>query len=74
MSKSLRVTDLTVDQFQELIRQTVQETVAEVMLEFLLTAQMESELALDAELADSIRASMSQSHLPIDRTPAKVDD
>ncbi len=53
MGTQLRVSDLTVDQLQRLIKKTVQESVAEVMLEFLITAQLEADMTQEAEMVEA---------------------
>lgn len=53
MGTQLRVSDLTVEQLQRLIKKTVQESVAEVMLEFLITAQLEADMTQEAEMVEA---------------------
>ena len=53
-----KISDLTVSQLQKLIRETVQEAVAEVMIEFSIAAEMDEQVAYEAELNDYLRNSM----------------
>jgi len=53
-----KVSDLTVKQLQELIRETVQEAVAEVMIEFSVVAEVEEQLRYEAEMVDSLRSAL----------------
>lgn len=75
MGTPIRVTDLTVDQLQRLIKKTVQESVAEVMLEFLMTAQIEGEIALEAELVEAVHgARQRKAKRKRDTQSLKLDD
>lgn len=56
--KEPKIADLTVSQFQKLIRETVQEAVAEVMIEFSIAAEMDERVEYEAELTDYLRNSM----------------
>lgn len=53
-----RIADLTVEEFQALIRQTVQEAMAEVMVEFSAAAERDAELTYQAEMTDLLRSSL----------------
>ena len=60
MDPQTRIADLTVEQLQAIIRQTVQESVAEVMIDILLTAQYEADIDHDpirshTTLTDSLK-------------------
>lgn len=67
-----RVADLTVDELQRMIRETVQQAVAEVMIEFAVTAQFDEQLAYEAEMNDLLRASLQRQALPSPDRP--LDD
>lgn len=54
----VKISDLTVSQLQQLIRETVQEAVAEVLIEFNAMAQAEEQIRLEAELAEYLRNNM----------------
>lgn len=60
MNNETRISDLTISQFNALVRKTVQESIAEVLLEFSLAAEYEAELVQQAEMNDMIRASLSE--------------
>jgi hypothetical protein len=53
-----KISELTVSQLQQLIRETVQEAVAEVIIEFNAIAEAEEQLRLEAEMTDYLRATM----------------
>ena len=69
-----KISELTVSQLQQLIRETVQEAVAEVIIELNAMAEAEEQLRLEAEMTDYLRATMQGwSHdEPLD--PHKLDD
>lgn len=50
-----KISDLTVSQLQELIRQTVQEAVAEVLIEFSIAAEADVRITEEAEMLDYLR-------------------
>ena len=50
-----RISDLTVSEFQQLIRATVQEAVAEVIIEFQAVAEAEEQLRYEAEMTEYLR-------------------
>jgi hypothetical protein len=51
----IRIADLTVGQLESLIKVTVQEAMAEVLMEFSIAAELEAEVAYQAEVTDCIR-------------------
>ena len=69
-----KVSDLTVSQLQEIIRQTVQEAVAEVIIELNVMAEAEQQIEMEAAMTDYLRSTMQgldntdKIHLP------KLDD
>jgi len=50
-----KISDLTVDELQHLIKKTVQKSVAEVMIEFVMVADLEAQVAYEAEMTDIVR-------------------
>lgn len=52
------ITELTVRELQELIRQSVKTSVAEAMAEFALEADAEAQVVYEAELNDRLRQEM----------------
>ncbi len=72
-----KVSELTVSELQELIKSTVQKSVAEVMIEFAIVADIEAQIAYEAEMNDLLRHEMqSYNNMPaldITGSPA-VDD
>ena len=71
------IAELTVGELEELIRRTVKNSVAEVMVEFALEADVEAQIAYDAEINDMLRQEI-QSGRPIGDLElafaSKVDD
>jgi metal-dependent amidase/aminoacylase/carboxypeptidase family protein len=68
-----KISDLTVSQLQELIRQTVQEAVAEVLIEFSIAAEADARITEEAEMMDYLRT--LQPATPRTRpTPSRADD
>jgi hypothetical protein len=71
------IAELTVSELEDLIKRTVKSSVAEVMIEFALEADVEAQVAYDAEINDLLRAEMQtvgtmrRSELA---APTKVDD
>jgi hypothetical protein len=67
-----KISDLTVSQLQELIRQTVQEAVAEVLIEFSIAAEADARITEEAEMMDYLRTLQT----PAPRRPAqsRADD
>ena len=55
-----RISDLTVSELQALIRKTVQEAVAEVIIEFSIAAELDEQIAREAELNAYLRDSLHQ--------------
>ena len=53
-----RITELTVGELEEVIKRTVRKSVAEVMIEFAMEADMEAQIAYEAELNDMLRNEM----------------
>lgn len=62
--KDERIADLTVDQLQALIRETVQQAMTEVLIEFAAAAEMDARLSYEAEMVDYMRASL-QGKMPV---------
>ena len=69
-----KISELTVSELEQLIRDTVQEAVAEVIIEFSLAAEMEAELQREAELADYLRTTLQNNALPIAFGAPHLDD
>lgn len=59
MDKTL-VSDLTIEELQAIIRETVQQAVAEVMIEFAAAAEVDAQLTYNAEMSDYLRETMQQ--------------
>jgi hypothetical protein len=67
-----KISDLTVSQLQELIRQTVQEAVAEVLIEFSIAAEADARITEEAEMMDYLRTIQPASaRRP---SPSRADD
>ena len=58
--KDLKISDLTIDQFRQLIKETVQESVVEVLIEFQIMADAEEQLRYEAEMTDYLRMTMGR--------------
>jgi hypothetical protein len=69
-----KISELTVSELQELIRSTVQEAVAEVIIEFSLAAELDEQLAREAEMTDLIRNTLHGTPHPAYMGMTKVDD
>lgn len=71
-----RIADLTVEQLETLIKQTVQQAVAEVLIEFSIAAEIEEEITSRAEITDYLRAAFQERPLPLRHTEsaAELDD
>jgi L-aminopeptidase/D-esterase-like protein len=54
----MKITDMSVQDLQRLIRETVQEAVAEVIVEFSVAVEAEEKLRYEAEMADILRSSL----------------
>lgn len=68
-----RIAELTVEELQKLIRETVQEAVAEVMIEFAMAAELDADIAVRAEMADYLRTFLLDRPNLVNR-PIKLDD
>lgn len=72
-----KISELTVSELQDLITKTVQKSVAEVMIEFVMVADIEAQIAYEAEMNDLVRSELqSYGKVPaydMGRTP-KIDD
>jgi len=55
MDSKQSINELTVEQLQSLIRNTVQEAVAEVMIEFAIASEIDEELQHEADMVDNLR-------------------
>jgi len=53
-----KVSELTVSELEDLIKTTVQKSVAEVMIEFAMVADIEAQIAYEAEMNDLLRHEM----------------
>jgi hypothetical protein len=72
-----RITDLTVGELEEIIKRTVKKSVAEVMIEFAMEADIEAQIAYEAELNDMLRNEMQaygKVHVTDMDTMPKADD
>jgi len=77
MSDHQNLSELTVDQFKSLIRQTVQEAVVEVLVEFSIAMQHDADVVYQAEITDLLRTTLQQglAGKPINPDePASSDD
>ena len=71
------IVELTVPELEELIRRTVKNSVAEVMVEFALEADLEAQVAYEAEINDLLRQELNTGGKGMDLELAlanKVDD
>ena len=60
-----KISELTVSELQDLIKTTVQKSVAEVMIEFAMVADLEAQIAFEAEMNDLVRHEMkSYANIP----------
>ena len=72
-----KISDLTVSELQALIKETVQKSVAEVMIEFAVVADIEAQIAYEAEMNDLLRHELQAfGNMPTFEmgNPSKVDD
>ncbi len=72
-----KIVELTVGELEEIISRTVKKSVAEVMIEFALEADVEAQVAYDAEINDLLRQEMQTVGAVADLELAaatKVDD
>lgn len=53
-----KITALTVNELEEIIKRSVKKSVAEAMNEFALEADIEAQIAYEAELNEMLRAGM----------------
>lgn len=53
-----KIVELSVDELEEIISRTVKKSVAEVMIEFALEADVEAQVAYEAEINDLLRSEM----------------
>lgn len=76
MIDNRKISELTVGELQDLIKSTVQKSVAEVMIEFAMVADIEAQIAYEAEMNDLVRREMkSYTMSPLNLTDTKqVDD
>jgi len=59
-----KISELTVGELQKLIKETVQKSVAEVMIEFAIVADLEEQLAFEAEMNDLVRSELQYATFP----------
>lgn len=69
-----KISELTVSELQELIRNTVQEAVAEVIIEFSIAAELDEQMAREAEMTDLLRNTLHGIPHPNYMNASKVDD
>ena len=72
-----KIVELTVGELEEIISRTVKKSVAEVMIEFALEADVEAQVAYEAEINDLLRQEMQTVGVVADPELAaatKVDD
>lgn len=61
-----KISELTVTELQNLIKDTVQKSVAEVMIEFAMMADIDAQVAFEAEMNELVRSEIqSHSNLPV---------
>ena len=61
-----KISELTVTELQNLIKETVQKSVAEVMIEFAMMADIDAQVAFEAEMNELVRSEIqSHSNLPV---------
>ena len=53
-----KIVELSVGELEEIISRTVKKSVAEVMIEFALEADVEAQVAYEAEINDMLRSEM----------------
>jgi hypothetical protein len=58
MNDQQQIAELTVGQLKALIRRTVQDAMTDVLMEFTLAAQLEAEVAEEAEMTEYLRATL----------------
>ena len=72
-----KIVELSVGELEEIISRTVKKSVAEVMIEFALEADVEAQVAYEAEINDMLRSEMQVVGTLADSAllaPTKVDD
>ena len=69
-----KISELTVSELKQLIRETVQEAVAEVMIEFHAVAEAEEQLRFEAEMTDYLRSTLQRIPIPSGISASKADD
>ncbi len=72
-----KIVELTVGELEEIISRTVKKSVAEVMIEFAMEADVEAQVAYEAEINDLLRQEMQTVGAVADSEFAaanKVDD
>ena len=70
-----KIAELSVGEFEEVIGRAVKKSVAEVMIEFALEADVEAQVAYEAEINDMLRHEMQACGTISDNAlAAKVDD
>lgn len=72
-----KIVELTVGELEEIISRTVKKSVAEVMIEFAMEADVEAQVAYEAEINDLLRQEMQTVGAVADAEFAaanKVDD
>jgi len=61
-----KISELTVTELQNLIKRPVQKSVAEVMIEFAMMADIDAQIAFEAEMNDLVRSEIqSHGNLPV---------
>ncbi|MCY3798518.1 MAG: hypothetical protein OXG84_11955 [Chloroflexi bacterium] len=72
-----KIVELSVGELEEIISRTVKKSVAEVMIEFALEADVEAQVAYEAEINDMLRSEMQVVRTLADSeilATTKVDD
>ena len=72
-----KIVELTVGELEEIISRTVKKSVAEVMIEFAMEADVEAQVAYEAEINDLLRQEMQTVGAVSDAelvAASKVDD
>jgi len=73
VKKEKRIADLTVEQLQSLIKQTVQQAVAEVLVEFSIAAEIDADITYRAEMTDYLRAAFQDRPLAVQEIESAAD-
>lgn len=77
MDPKRTINDMTIEELQAVIRETVQEAMAEVLIEFAVAAEHDAQLIYQAELTDLLRSSLEDrlpDYLPPTSRLVQVDD